>query len=1409
MSTGSYRCADGLEGAIGMRTTFWNLCWTTGLVCALGLGCQVDGPERSVAQFAVVAPSGPAAVAEAAEPPVGSAPRKPAVHSETSEPAAMPPALRRSFVAATMANVGPEYAVRTETDAGHAVLVTQHPRQGLRAEFGAGAVRLGGVRGDEEARIARKAAKPLGDDGEDGWHVELSLAGVGRGSALDLVGEAAPQATGNRVEYRRDGLTEWYLHGPLGLEQGFTLERRPEGEGSLVVGVALSGVLVPALSADGSKVELCDEVGAVRVVYRDLSAWDADGTELSARLELSGRVARLVVDDAAARYPVVIDPLIAVQEAKLLASDGATGDDFGSSVAISGDTALVGARYDDDLGSNSGSAYVFVRSGGTWTQQQKLTAADGAADDDFGLSVAISGDTALVGARYDDDLGSNSGSAYVFVRFGGVWTQQQKLTASDGSAGGMFGYSVSVSGDTVLVGAVMAFNGTVQEGGACYVFVRSGGVWTQQQKLTASDGAGSDNFGVSVSLSGDTALVGARLDDDLGDASGSAYVFVRFGGVWTQQQKLTASDGIAADHFGQSVSLSGDTALVGALYWGLLSDQTGSAYVFARSGGTWTQQQVLQPADGAGGDRFGVSVSLYDDTALVGSYFDDDLGSNSGSAYVFVRFGGTWTQQLKLTALDGSGADNFGHSVSISGDTALAGSHFDDDLGSQSGSAYVFRILPVGGACSVPGDCATGFCVDGVCCNLACGGGLSNDCMACSTAAGGGSNGICGPLTAVAAPTITCRASAGSCDVAESCTGGSASCPADGFVASGTSCRVSAGICDVAESCTGSSTSCPVNAFLPVGTACNDGLWCVDGTTCTGSSETCTGGAPHDCSDGLACTTDTCNESTDACEHTIVAGGCRIGSACIADGAINPADPCEACDSAVSTTGWTPRATGASCDDDLYCTTGTTCDASGACGAGTPRDCSDGRTCTTDTCDETADRCTSALASGCLIGGACVADATPNPANACEACLPATASDGYSPTAVGTACDDGQYCTTGDACDGASACVGAARDCSDGLGCTTDICDDAADACTSALASGCLIGGACFAAGETNPSGPCESCQTSVSSSAWTPAPAGTACDDGSICTTGDACNAGGLCIGTGSACDDGLDCTSDTCDETSGGCGAIVEADSCVVEFACVARDTEDPTNPCLACLPAVATDAYSPRPADDRCGDPSCVDGMFTPAATCDGAGVCVDGTPEACVPFVCADPISCSGTCTSDDECLETSYCTAEGDCADDMPDGDVCDRDEMCGSGFCADGVCCDDSCGGTCEFCDAEGEEGSCTAYALGEDPEDECAGDDFCNGEGDCIPVAADADADADADGDADADADGDADADADADADVIGDTIGDEGADGDETPTDESGCGCRTTGRMSGGLAGLLLGLLAATLVVFRRRRS
>jgi FG-GAP repeat protein/putative Ig domain-containing protein len=538
--------------------------------------------------------------------------------------------------------------------------------------------------------------------GQD-WRLRMKLAAYGYGERKKAVTSAEVKAREDRIEYERqarDGglLSEWYVNRASGLEQGFTIAQPPGKRSAgerLNLWLQLSGDLQAKLAESGQAIRLNGRGAGAGLRYEKLHSFDAMGRELEARMKLAGDEVKLEIADEGAIYPVTIDPTF-TQQQKLEASDAAGGDNFGESVAISGETVVVGARLDDGTGGGEqGSAYVFVRSGTSWSQQQKLEAADAAAGDQFGRSVAISGETLVVGARLDDGAaGSDQGSAYVFVRSGGVWSQQQKLEASDPGAGDNFGESVGIDGETIVVGALQHNGAAGSNQGSAYVFVRSGGVWSQQQKLEAADAAADDQFGHRVAISGETLVVGARLDDGAaGSDQGSAYVFVSSGGVWSQQQKLETSDAAGGDLFGVSLAISGNTIVVGAQGDdGTAGDAQGSAYVFVRSGGVWSQQQKLEAADAAAFDLFGVSVAISGNTIVVGASLDDGTaGDAQGSAYVFARSGGVWSQQQKLEAADAAGGDNFGNSVAISGNTIVVGASLDDGTaGDAQGSAYVF-----------------------------------------------------------------------------------------------------------------------------------------------------------------------------------------------------------------------------------------------------------------------------------------------------------------------------------------------------------------------------------------------------------------------------------------------------------------------------------------------------------------------------------------------------------------------------------------------------------------------------------------------------------------------------------------------------------------------------------------------
>lgn len=545
-------------------------------------------------------------------------------------------------------------------------------------------------------------------DGEP--FVSLRLRGYGYGTGLRAIAPGQVSGDKQTINLTRDkSVQEWYVNSPDGLEQGFTFAKPPAGRRpgvplrlSLRVG---EGAQATA-SADGRRVTLRGADGRHTVEYGKLAVRDRAGRDVPARLTADGDKVFIEVEDEGATYPLTIDPVFTLQ-GKLPAADASAEDSFGNAVALSGDTAVVGA-YRDDVGSNmdQGSAYVFTRTGGVWSLQQKLTAADGAFFDGFGNAVAVSGDTIVVGARADT-VGATyyQGSAYVFTRAGGVWTEQQRINAPDGAEGDSFGTSVAVSGDALVVGAINDTVGSNYQQGSAYVFGRTGGVWSFRQKLTAPNGIGApgDAYGNAVALNERALLVGA-YSTDVGHLPnhGAVYAYAPGHAGWVLEKRLVASDREFNDFFGFSLSLDGETLAVGAVR-GFVNGNfgQGSAYVFSRAGGVWTEQQKLTAGDGEASDNFGYSVALDGDTLAVGAKPDGTIVfKDHGSAYVYKRGEGGWTEQQKITAGDAELFDDFGHAVAVGGGTLLVGAPGDDigksyDEGGDrydQGSVYVFRL---------------------------------------------------------------------------------------------------------------------------------------------------------------------------------------------------------------------------------------------------------------------------------------------------------------------------------------------------------------------------------------------------------------------------------------------------------------------------------------------------------------------------------------------------------------------------------------------------------------------------------------------------------------------------------------------------------------------------------------------
>ena len=454
------------------------------------------------------------------------------------------------------------------------------------------------------------------------------------------------------------------------------------------------------------------------------------------------------------------------QQAYVVNSDTENGDKFGYSVALSGDTLAVGAHSERSNGTgvnsgaqadnsitDSGAVYVFTRSNGLWSQQAYIKASNTGVSDAFGYSLALSGDTLAVGARFEgsngtgvnddaqaDNSASLSGAVYLFTRSNDVWSQQAYVKASNTEAGDFFGSSLALSGDTLAVGAYLessdgtGVNGGAQAdnsasgSGAVYVFTYSNGLWSQQAYVKASNTEAGDQFGFSVALSGDTLAVGARSEDSNGTgvnddaqadnsagSSGAVYVFTRSNGLWNQHAYVKASNTGVGDQFGWSLALSDETLAVGALEEGSNGTgvnasaqadnseiRSGAVYVFTQSNGLWGQQAYIKASNTELADEFGFSLALSGDTLAVGTRSEDSNGiglnggaqtnnsaTDSGAVYLFTRSNGLWSQQAYVKASNTQAGDEFATSLALSGETLAVGSILEGSTG--TGAVYIFK----------------------------------------------------------------------------------------------------------------------------------------------------------------------------------------------------------------------------------------------------------------------------------------------------------------------------------------------------------------------------------------------------------------------------------------------------------------------------------------------------------------------------------------------------------------------------------------------------------------------------------------------------------------------------------------------------------------------------------------------
>jgi hypothetical protein len=661
-----------------------------------------------------------------------------------------------------------------------------------------------------------------------------------------------------------------------------------------------------------------------------------------------------------------------VQESRLNAFDRLTEDRFGASVALSSDgsVGVVGVPGDDTaVDRDGGSARVFRRAGAVWTEDATLVDSEGLVSYAFfGRSVAMDADATrtVIGAPGDHVGGPNAGGARVFVRAGPGWIEEAAFASSRYEEQGSVGESVSMSADGSRVAVGAPNRGGVS--GRASVFVRSGTRWAEEVLLTRPSSSYAAHFGSSVSLSADGSrlLVGGGQLPERTHLSerGVAFVYVRSGSSWSLETSLGSSE--LGYGYASALSADGTRAIVGAYLSGG-TIRVGSALVFARSGSTWVHEATLRAPDGAHYDIFGASVAITADGSrvLVAAPWDStSAGEQAGTVRVFVRSGTTWREEALLVPAGPAGVRGFGRQLAISSDgtralvsdmselglvwvfvrsgtiwseqgtisaspmswaaewgrpvalttdggRAVVGSPWEHGAALHTGTARMFALsYDVGVPCASSSVCASGHCVDGVCCEDACGDGF-DDCRACSVAAGGTVDGACTPLTPARAALRVCRPAAGACDAPESCSPALTECPPD-MLLSGTPCRGSAGPCDSAEMCTGDTVDCPPDQFSK-GAECRPALGpCDIAEVCTGSMAEC---PPNAFASEVECRPATCDD-----------GNASLPVMCSGAAAECPAPMTDAC---------SPYACGtseclSSCASDTHCAPGYRC-AGGEC----------------------------------------------------------------------------------------------------------------------------------------------------------------------------------------------------------------------------------------------------------------------------------------------------------------------------------------------------------------------------------------------------------------------------------------------------------------------------------------------
>lgn len=564
------------------------------------------------------------------------------------------------------------------TGRGPGQLVAIHPRQDLRFEIASGALSI--------------APRETSD-----FRVTLTFGGIGR-SGGDLRREeiTSTHARGHQAELRRGSdLTEWYLHLHSGLEQGFTIARRPEGsgKGELLVAVDVEGELYPELTAGERSVVLRDAEGRDRLRYGGLAAFDTEGRWLPCRMALEGSQIQLLVDDREARYPLVVDPMLF--EHKIAGPSTDLYDHFGASIAGDANWLVVGAP--DQLNSGDvglGAVYIFARDGNDWVLDTTLTcpALDPSCSA-FGASVALDGEWLLVGVP--GHAGTLTiGRAHIYRLIGSSFVLNRVIAAPPSPSNVLFGTSVAIDYPFLVVGTPGDDEGGTNAG-AVYLYWYASGAWATLSKHLASDAGASDNFGSAVSISGERFVVGAPLHDTTRVDNGAVYTFTRSAVLWYEDDTVLLPSTTATNyaHFGAALSLSGDRLLVGAPEDSYENTQDGRAWLYGRTtSGSWNPLWTFwQPTLSFTYSHVGASVSLRPGIAAIGASSSDLAVPDAGAVYMLVDDGG-WRFEEAIAAPDAHGGQLFGASVALTPIGLIVGAAGDDEHGNEAGAAYSYIL---------------------------------------------------------------------------------------------------------------------------------------------------------------------------------------------------------------------------------------------------------------------------------------------------------------------------------------------------------------------------------------------------------------------------------------------------------------------------------------------------------------------------------------------------------------------------------------------------------------------------------------------------------------------------------------------------------------------------------------------